>query len=145
MNDGVCNFGDKCSFAHGVSDMRAKQMMQYNPNAYVLDQSTGRYNLAPSQDEVVLKLNEQLVDNNEVITKIMNAASLIKSNQKEEAKEIIEELYKSASIQFDLAARSNYYESYEAYDQQLIEQQYQQQQYELENYGQYGESQQQNE
>ena len=45
-------------------------------------------------------------EDNEVINKLMNASSLIKSNNKEEAKKIIEELFTNAKIQFHSANES---------------------------------------
>ena len=42
--DGVCNFGDKCSFAHGLEDMRAKpvsSLQSYEPRT--MDPLTGLY------------------------------------------------------------------------------------------------------
>ena len=53
--DGICNFGDKCSYAHGVKDMRAKQLVPYSHQpAYEYDER-GVLKIATSQDEVVLK------------------------------------------------------------------------------------------
>ena len=77
MQDGVCNFGDKCSFAHGVQDLRAKQLVDYTQStSYIVDPVTGLRRLAPTQEEVVLRA----IDDDNVVTKIMKAASLIKSN-----------------------------------------------------------------
>ena len=93
MEQGICNFGDKCSFAHGHTDLRAKTVVpQYTTN-YEVDPATGVLRLANHEEEVVLTL---VNENDNDLNKIKQAASLIKSNLKEEAKEIIEELYKNA-------------------------------------------------